>query len=408
MSHKVLFIAWAGPGHANPLLGAADQVAALGHEVEWLCVTSPELAGEAAKDLGARRFGLHVLPHHPPIAASPGTDDLDSYVEWSKAVHFARLEERVERIRRIIRDVAPDVIAVSGLVYDGVIAAHLEEVPYACLSTELTPLLPPDLHYTERFVAHRLRPARTQAFAHFSVRPEFRCNEALSPHRNLVFTTEAFISSTGTRPVATRLVGPSLPSCTRFDHVGFPWERLAPDKKIVFAALGSQLTFGSAELRAIARSVTDVGAQLVVATGASSVHADRGLAGDVIVVPTAPQAVLLERASAFITHGGANSVMEAMYHGVPLLVLPVRYDQPLNAHFVTRAGVGLSLSPEATRERGCAVELDCLLTDRVLRSRVEWVRASYRAHNGARAAALELLALSNHREERTAARGSVA
>lgn len=45
----------------------------------------------------------------------------------------------------------------------------------------------------------------------------------------------------------------------------------------------------------------------------------------------------------FITHGGMLSIMEAVYHKVPLLVLPGFGDQQGNAARCERMGHGLAL-----------------------------------------------------------------
>ncbi|XP_061391167.1 UDP-glucosyltransferase 2-like [Musca vetustissima] len=57
----------------------------------------------------------------------------------------------------------------------------------------------------------------------------------------------------------------------------------------------------------------------------------------------------------FITHAGKGGVVEAQYHGVPMLALPVFADQHGNAQKVVKAGYGrqlelLSLTEEALRE----------------------------------------------------------
>lgn len=54
-----------------------------------------------------------------------------------------------------------------------------------------------------------------------------------------------------------------------------------------------------------------------------------------------PQIDVLERSDVFITHGGVSSVREAMYAGVPMIVLPGVMDQPGNAARVLHYGVGL-------------------------------------------------------------------
>ena len=44
-----------------------------------------------------------------------------------------------------------------------------------------------------------------------------------------------------------------------------------------------------------------------------------------------------------MTHGGMNSVSEALAYGVPMVVIPFVSDQPVNAEFVEKLGVGKRL-----------------------------------------------------------------
>ncbi|KAF8371925.1 hypothetical protein PRIPAC_78354 [Pristionchus pacificus] len=64
---------------------------------------------------------------------------------------------------------------------------------------------------------------------------------------------------------------------------------------------------------------------------------------DNIVVSTwIPQVALLNdaRLTAFITHGGQGSTLEAAYAGIPMLMLPTQGDQYRNAAMIKRAGLG--------------------------------------------------------------------
>jgi UDP:flavonoid glycosyltransferase YjiC (YdhE family) len=47
--------------------------------------------------------------------------------------------------------------------------------------------------------------------------------------------------------------------------------------------------------------------------------------------------------SAVVCHGGHNTVCEAFAHGVPLVVTPIRDDQPIIARQVADAGAGIQL-----------------------------------------------------------------
>ncbi|VDK67527.1 unnamed protein product [Cylicostephanus goldi] len=54
-----------------------------------------------------------------------------------------------------------------------------------------------------------------------------------------------------------------------------------------------------------------------------------------------PQTDLLadKRLSLFITHGGMNSLIEATYHGKPLIVVPLFGDQQYNSKLVQKRGI---------------------------------------------------------------------
>ena len=52
---------------------------------------------------------------------------------------------------------------------------------------------------------------------------------------------------------------------------------------------------------------------------------------------------LLPELDAVLCHGGMGTVTEALAHGVPLVVAPIRADQPAVARQVTQAGAGLEV-----------------------------------------------------------------
>ena len=61
------------------------------------------------------------------------------------------------------------------------------------------------------------------------------------------------------------------------------------------------------------------------------------------IYKSVPQIEVLKQADVFVTHGGMNSVSEALVHGVPMVVIPFISDQPANAKRIEQLGLGKKL-----------------------------------------------------------------
>jgi zeaxanthin glucosyltransferase len=68
--------------------------------------------------------------------------------------------------------------------------------------------------------------------------------------------------------------------------------------------------------------------QVVLAKGNNIELAELGsIPSNIIVVDKAPQIELLKRAALCITHAGLNTALESLAHGVPMVAIPLGYDQ---------------------------------------------------------------------------------
>jgi len=98
-----------------------------------------------------------------------------------------------------------------------------------------------------------------------------------------------------------------------------------------------------------------------------------------IVRRRCPQLEILKVADAFITHGGANSMMESIHSRVPMLVLPWFSDQYDNAKMVTKQGVGLHYDKPLTdcTAESLVSDVEKLLADQeILKSNCSRLHAS--------------------------------
>ncbi|WP_249408665.1 glycosyltransferase [Frigoribacterium sp. CFBP 13605] len=113
----------------------------------------------------------------------------------------------------------------------------------------------------------------------------------------------------------------------------------------VYVSFGSFLSVRSDVLGRVAEALRRVGVRAAIALGSGD-RADLGeVPSDWLVREFLPQVTLLDAATAAVTHGGNNSVTEAMTAGVPVVVLPFSTDQFAGAAALERTGVGVALAP---------------------------------------------------------------
>jgi zeaxanthin glucosyltransferase len=122
-------------------------------------------------------------------------------------------------------------------------------------------------------------------------------------------------------------------------QVDFPWNRL-DGRPVVYASLGTTRNVQAFVFRLIAEACQDLDLQLVISLGGRfDPELFPDLPGSPQVVKYAPQLELLRLAALVITHGGPNTVFEALMEGKPMVAIPLAYDQPAVAARLARLGI---------------------------------------------------------------------
>jgi zeaxanthin glucosyltransferase len=149
----------------------------------------------------------------------------------------------------------------------------------------------------------------------------------------------------------------------------FPWSRLQEGKPIILCALGSLATVRAAPQAAqIFQMFLDAvrqrpSIQAVVAIGSILKPESFNCPENALLVPSVPQVDLLKQCAAMVGHGGFSSVKEAIYMSVPMLLIPLAYDEPGNAARVVYHGLGLQLDREQVSPVTLGNSIDRLLND---------------------------------------------
>ena len=96
--------------------------------------------------------------------------------------------------------------------------------------------------------------------------------------------------------------------------------------------------------RRVIDALAGVPARVLVTVGRHANPAELGpLPPNVHVERWVAQASVMPHAAAMVAHGGAGTTLAALAAGVPLVLLPLSADQPINARRVAELGAGLSL-----------------------------------------------------------------
>ncbi|MFI7125078.1 macrolide family glycosyltransferase [Nonomuraea sp. NPDC050153] len=326
-------------GHVNPTLPVAAELVRRGHSVTYH--TSPAFA----KKIEATGATVCLYPgDDPPLPDPPiPLTMLDGLARTSVGLLPAVLSD--------LRRIRPDLIVHGAACPWGAVAARELEVPAAATFTTFAfnRYAPsPTRASWELLATSATRPRNVQGYLRSRWELHRRYDTRGLPlldlanirqPLNLVFTSRAFQLGVDAFDQSYQFIGPSIGA--RLPDPSFPADRLkAP---VLYVSMGTLVNAGPRLLSTFATALAPLGGTVVISTGKTDPAALDPLPENVLARRFVPQPQVLARAALFVTHGGMNSVNEALHAGVPMLVIPHGADQPLVARRVVELGAGLSI-----------------------------------------------------------------
>jgi zeaxanthin glucosyltransferase len=420
---RIGILSFSSPGHYYPLTALGRRLMSRGHEVVYFQVADLEKPIRAA-GLKFRQIGQEDFP----IGALRARDE-----EVCKLSGLAALRagfRGIERKARMLFRDAPAAIrdeGIDSLIVDevemagGTVAEHLG-LPFvsaaAALPIDTDPSVPPVTspwsHRFGRWARFRNRMGNMAMEWVFSgllrtinrQRREWR----LRPARNLnsLFSRLALVSQL---PAALELLGRQI---HRAHYTGpwtdpearvpvdFPWHRLDPERPLVYVSMGTLQNGVLETFRMIAEACRGMKLQLVISLGGGQDPALlQNLPGDPIVVGYAPQLDLIQRSILTISHGGLNTTLESLACGVPMVVLPIAYDQPGVGARVEWSGVGRSIPIGRLTVKRLEDAVHNVLSNPIFRDRAIRLKENIQAADGLNLAADVIETALGSREKAT-------
>ncbi len=388
---KALFVNGNLHGHINPTLPVVRELVRRGEEVWYFC--SEDFAGQVL-DTGAHFIGSgdamrDYYRGYRPAGDHPFYSLLEYIIRTDRATIPAVLEKT--------RGMRFDYLVSDSILGGGRFLGQIMGLPTVCSSSAFAMNRLP---VPERMMEPGFHPqldAFYRILAGFCAEWGLEVPSAMDVFFKkgditIVYTSREFQPDPGGFDDTFKFTGPSFRE--EEDPGDFPLERIAAGNAVTIS-LGTIRTDWKDFYRQCFEAFADTGRTVVLSIGRKTDASDLGPApANFIVRNFIPQIEVLRRSELFLSHGGMNSVSEALYHGVPVVAFPMVNDQHLVARQLAGTGAGLAMKIGEASAVSIREAADRVLADRSFADAAAAVGASFRRAGGYRAAAGHILAFA--------------
>ena len=352
-------------GHVNPLAALGETLIDRGHRVSFL------VREDASSLLGEGRIGPVLLRdavsgHHDRLLQSFGKPQRLLATQRTIAAVAAWAEQLCQQGPNLLRQIGATMVIADQMEAAGPLVARIAGLPCMVVATALPtdrePAIPP-IYLGWNYRAGPLGAWRNRGgyrVVDWLMRPVAEVLRRHADAHGIDLADVAADRCTTLYQAVSSIDFPRRRPSSMMHHVG-PLRRemhagtigrYEGQTPLIFCSFGSLQGNRPGLFARIATACKTHGAHLVIAHGGLlPADAEKALSELAEVHAFVPQRRILEQAAVAITHGGFNTVLDALSFGVPLLALPMAFEQHATAARIRYRGVGIALPPTASTVR---------------------------------------------------------
>ncbi len=393
---KVLVFNLSGHGHVNPTLAVVQELTARGEEVIYYLTDDFK---HKIQSTGA------TFRRYEPVAKeqrqSLPSDSFPPLSEVFSRILREGLQVIIPQLLDEVRAEQPNYIIYDSLCLWGKVLTKILQVP--AIAFHSTYASNEHLNLFKVFASHNSQasPPTTEPMTALGSDVEQLCTTyGIQPFEpsdlllhdelfNIVCMPRAFQPAGDTFDERFVFVGPTI--SLRTETNDFPLDRLG-EQPVLYISLGTAYNNWLDFFQMCLTAFEGQPWQVVMSIGTKI---DRSALGSIpnnfIVDAYVPQLAVLEHTDVFVTHGGMNSVMEALYYGVPLVAIPQMLEQAITAERVAQLGLGVAIEKTAVTQSTLLSAVTTVANDPQFREKAQRMQEVVRSAGGYEQAADAIL-----------------
>ena len=339
---KFVFIVPPLTGHINPTLSMGAVLIHRGHQVGWITL-DPDLAAKLPKGGELLLISYNESDQQKKdseqyldIITKKIVYGIDSIKFLYEEVLIPLNRHSYEGIVDWLEKYKPDLVITDHQMFAGAIAAVNQKIPYATSVTAPAAIkIMDELPKVHEWEVNQI--VALQEELGITKSTSIACSDLLT----MVLTSKEFFGELELAP-SYHFVGPVINR--RVVKTEFDWDLLHKiNRPKILVSIGT--TFDHEHKKNFfAKVIEAFGQQNMTVVVVSDPSLFEVWPDNFMVQRMVPQLELLASMDAVVCHGGHNTVCETLINGLPMVVIPIAYDQSHVAGRVVRVGAGLRLN----------------------------------------------------------------